>query len=108
MTSLMRLVLAICFSVLFVVGYRMEVAGVLWSNLATSVIIGVSLSAVCLRKTALAFNHRLFGRLLKFSAPIGLGGLAMFVIHSGDRFFLQRTVSLAEVGIYALAYKLGC
>jgi len=107
MTSLMRLVLAICFSVLFVVGYRMEVAGVLWSNLATSVIIAVSLSVVCLRKTALAFDHRLFGRLLKFSAPIGLGGLAMFVIHSGDRFFLQRTVSLAEVGIYALAYKLG-
>ena len=39
--------------------------------------------------------------------PIGLGGVAMLVIHYGDRFFLQRSASLADVGIYSLAYKLG-
>ncbi len=45
--------------------------------------------------------------MLRFAMPLGFVGIAMFVIQSGDRFFLQRYVPLAEVGIYSVACKLG-
>src|SRR5262249_22555000 len=37
----------------------------------------------------------------------GLVGISLFIVHFGDRYFLQRYTSLEEVGTYALAYKFG-
>lgn len=45
--------------------------------------------------------------MAKFSAPIGVGGLAMFCTNFGDRLILPRYVSMADVGLYSLAYKIG-
>ena len=43
--------------------------------------------------------------LARFGAPLVLSSLSYFVIHFSDRFFLSSSVSLAELGRYALAYK---
>jgi O-antigen/teichoic acid export membrane protein len=43
----------------------------------------------------------------RFSVPLGLGTIAMFVINFGDRFFLSYYRTLTDVGIYAVAYKIG-
>ena len=45
--------------------------------------------------------------MIRYAAPLGLSAIGMTILHSGDRFFLQRIVSLDQVGIYALAYKFG-
>jgi O-antigen/teichoic acid export membrane protein len=45
--------------------------------------------------------------MTKFAAPLGLSGIAMFIINFGDRFILRPHVSFAELGLYALAYKIG-
>lgn len=42
-----------------------------------------------------------------YSIPLGLGGLGMLAIHFGDRFFLTRSCTLSDIGIYSLAYKFG-
>lgn len=44
--------------------------------------------------------------LVAFALPLLPGGLCFFVLHHGDRFFLLRHGSVAEVGTYALGYKL--
>ena len=43
--------------------------------------------------------------LVRFGAPLVLSSLSYFAIHFSDRFFLSSSVSLAELGRYALAYK---
>jgi len=43
--------------------------------------------------------------LVRFGAPLVLSSLSYFAIHFSDRFFLSASVSLAELGRYALAYK---
>jgi len=48
-----------------------------------------------------------FARMFRFSLPLGFSLIAMFVINFGDQFILRRYRSLAEVGIYALAYRIG-
>ena len=45
--------------------------------------------------------------VVKYSVPLGLGGLGMLFIHFGDRYFLSRSCTLADIGIYSLAYKFG-
>jgi O-antigen/teichoic acid export membrane protein len=39
--------------------------------------------------------------------PIGISGIAVMVTNFGDRFFLQRNVTVAEIGLYSIAYKIG-
>src|SRR5262249_37743239 len=44
--------------------------------------------------------------MLRFAVPLLPGGLCFLVLHHGDRFLLVRHVPAAEVGTYALGYKL--
>ncbi len=44
--------------------------------------------------------------MLAFALPLLPGGLCFFVLHNGDRFVLRGWATLAEIGIYAVGYKL--
>jgi O-antigen/teichoic acid export membrane protein len=102
-----RLVVAIFFNVLFLAVWKMGIAAMLWSTLAASAVMGIGLSAILLSSAYLSFDFALCRRMAAYTVPVGVGGVAMLVIHYGDRFFLQRSATLADVGIYSLAYKLG-
>ena len=82
-------------------------AAMLWSTLVASGVMTLGVAAIVFSNTRLAFDLALCRRMVAYAFPIGVGGVAMLVIHYGDRFFLQRSASLADVGIYSLAYKLG-
>jgi O-antigen/teichoic acid export membrane protein len=81
--------------------------GVLYSAVLTSSLLAVGLSAYCFSKVSFSLERVLFWRMARYSIPVTLTGLALFVIHYGDRFILQRFVSLADIGVYAIAYKIG-
>jgi O-antigen/teichoic acid export membrane protein len=59
-----------------------------------------------LRSTPVAWSFPLFWRMFRFSLPLSLSWIAMFVINYGDQFVLRHYRSLAEVGIYGLAYRI--
>jgi O-antigen/teichoic acid export membrane protein len=105
--SIARLLVAVAFSATFIVGFRMGVPGFLWSGVLTHALLGLILTIMALSAVSLRFHMETFRAMVAFSIPLGLTGIALFVIHSGDRFFLQRYTSLAEIGLYSLAYKLG-
>lgn len=105
--SLSRLILNILLSVTLLVYVGMGLAAVLWGGLITSAVVSIWLALYSLRGISLSIDTGLCFRMLRYSLPLALGGLAMFVINFGDRFILSQWVSLAEIGIYALAYKMG-
>ncbi len=43
---------------------------------------------------------------VRFGAPLVLSGICYFAVHFSDRFFLTAAVPLADLGRYALAYRL--
>jgi O-antigen/teichoic acid export membrane protein len=59
------------------------------------------------REVGAKFDVKALRDMAKFGSPLILSSAAMFVIHFGDRFFLSRYATLAELGVYALAYKIG-
>jgi O-antigen/teichoic acid export membrane protein len=104
--SILRLGLATVLAVVLMLGFKMKITGVLWSTFGSVAITTAVLSAYCWVQVPFRFDVHLFWKLFRFSAPIGLVSISMFVIHFGDRFLLQRFSGLATLGLYSLAYKI--
>ncbi len=106
--SIARLVVGIVLNVTLLMS-GLGIYAVLWSSLLTTAAMAVYLGGSALSGVRLQerFSRPLLFQFVRYSAPLGISGLSMFVINYGDRFFLQKFATLEEIGIYSLAYKLG-
>jgi O-antigen/teichoic acid export membrane protein len=104
--SILRLSLVIVLAAILMLGFKMRVAGVLWSTLGSVAITTAVLSVYSWTRVPLRFDTAIFWKLFRFSSPIGLVSISMFVINFGDRFLLQRFAGLDSLGLYSLAYKI--
>lgn len=86
---------------------RLRVWGVLSANLISGGVLAIVLAAYCFRVYRFNFTASLFVRMVRFSVPLGLSGIAMFIVHFGDRFILPHFRPLGDLGIYSIAYKIG-
>jgi O-antigen/teichoic acid export membrane protein len=93
-------------SVLLVVAWRLGVAGALAAGAIASGLHGLFFAGRELLRARGAFDARVLGQMVLFALPFLPAGLGMFVLHSGDRFFLLRFGGDEAVGIYSLGYKL--
>lgn len=105
--SLVQMILLVALNLIFIVQLGWGYQAVLWTSLFSgcTLVAAFVLSARFARPGS--FSMSLFWEMCKFSAPLGFVALAGFVFHSADRFLLVRFVPLAEMGEYALAYKIG-
>jgi O-antigen/teichoic acid export membrane protein len=102
-----RTLLMAALNVTLLAAARMGVRGFLWGTAIGTILTIVYIVGYILARTGLHFDGALLRRELRYAAPLMLSSLAIMLLHSGDRFFLRHYVSLAEIGIYAFAYKLG-
>jgi O-antigen/teichoic acid export membrane protein len=103
--NVVRLVLNLSLSILFVVHFQMGVLGVLLSGLITGAVMAAALSVYLVRSVGVGFSVDRFRAMVRFGSPMVLWMLGSFVLVFSDRFFLNHYVGTAEVGIYSLAYK---
>jgi|GEM_PF-418423 len=106
-TGIARLVLQTSSAVFLLAFCGLGLVGVLWSNVIAASVSATVLLVYGIRTNGVAFDFRLFGRMLRYAAPSVFVGLCSFLLHFGNRYFLQRSVSLPELGVYSLAAKLG-
>jgi O-antigen/teichoic acid export membrane protein len=81
--------------------------GFFWAKLICAALGAVVLLFGIVREVHWSFRRDLAARIMRFGAPLILSGFSVFIIHYSDRFFLDRYSTLAEIGIYAVAYKFG-
>jgi O-antigen/teichoic acid export membrane protein len=105
--SLSRLILSLGLNILFIVGFRWGVRGIILSAAITQGINSIFLFFYTIKQTGIHFSWTKLKHMLVYGLPYIPGGLGMFVLNFVDRFFLQRFASLSEVGIYSLGYKFG-
>jgi len=55
---------------------------------------------------SLSFYPNVLHKMLKFSLPLVSSGLALFSITFIDRIFIKQFLSLSELGIYGVAYRI--
>ena len=105
--SVTRLLTGAAANIILLTVFKMGFAAMLWGSLIVTAGTAMYMVWFC----APSFRHRpdrhLFWAMLRYSWPLNVSALAMLILDLGDRYVLKRTVSLAELGIYGLAYKLG-
>jgi O-antigen/teichoic acid export membrane protein len=93
---------------IYMIGYvRLGVWGFVTSKLMVS---GVSAGVLLWRvfhEITCRFEWQVVRRMIGFGGPLILSSASVFIIHFSDRFFLNHFATLADVGVYALAYKMG-
>lgn len=82
------------------------VQGVLLVNCLSNFVVSVVLFNTVLRNVPRRLVRKKLKEMLDYGLPLVLGGLASFILTFSDRFFLRRFGTLADVGVYALGYKL--
>lgn len=105
--SFLRLGITIVVTITLVAGFRLGVLGIVVSSNVAITGVACVLIYYFMRRVPITFDWPLFVRMIRFSLPLAAGSVAMFVIHFGDRFILPHYRSLAELGIYGIAYKIG-
>jgi len=105
--AILRLAISAVLVCVFLLVFHLKVSGVLFANILTSAVITLVIVAYWVNSTRVTFDVSLFLRMLRYSMPIALTCIAMFILHSGDRFILQRYGNLSVIGIYSLGYKIG-
>jgi O-antigen/teichoic acid export membrane protein len=108
LVSLSQLVVRVSLCVLLVTWLGWGVGGVLTATALTAALYGVGLCGRELARGWALPDAAQVRALLRFSLPFVPGGLCFFLLHHGDRFFLLHyNHGAAEIGRYALGYKLG-
>jgi O-antigen/teichoic acid export membrane protein len=103
--NLVQTIVTATVSLWLVVVRDLGVAGVLYGKLAgdaAGALLGLALAR---RTLAPAFDTETLRRMLAFGLPLVPASFAYGIVGSADRWFLQRTHGLAEVGTYAVAVK---
>lgn len=105
--NLVKLLSTILFSLVLVVGLRLGLLGVFWANLVGAVLGYLVGLGYTIRRIRFVFSKYWLIEMLKFGAPMVPAGLALWVLNSSDRYFLNAFTSTADVGIYNVGYKVG-
>jgi O-antigen/teichoic acid export membrane protein len=105
--SVSQLLATVGLNILFIAFMGMGVWGFVLSKLITSGVGALLLFARVTREVGMRFDRRAGLDMLYFGYPLIASSLALFGIHFGDRFFVGQYGTLADVGLYALAYKFG-
>lgn len=105
--ALSRLALSLTLNVYFIVVLGLGIVGILYSGLIVSCLFSLLLMGWCVKDVGIRFDGKLAWSMILFGAPLILNSVGMFIVHFGDRFLLKASASLATVGVYSLAYKIG-
>lgn len=106
--SMGRLVLNVGLNVWFLVGLKLGVEGLLIGNLLATVANTLVLFAVFVKtRGPFGLDRPVAHQMFRFSAPLVVTSLIGMALHEGDRYVLGIYLSMEEVGVYALAHKIG-
>src|SRR5512143_134662 len=88
-----------------VLGLKLGVVGVLYGKLGGDALTALLGLVLCRHSIRPRFDGAALRRMFGYGMPLVPVAFAYGLIGAADRFFLQRTQALSEVGVYAVAMK---
>jgi O-antigen/teichoic acid export membrane protein len=105
--TITRLILLIAFNILFIVYFKLGILGILYSSLIVRSLYALLITISILWKIKIKFNLKIAIEMLKYSLPIIPSRLANSLVKQSDKYFVLYFISIADMGLYSLALKLG-
>ena len=106
-STLGNAILGLGFGLILIIYFEWGVLGRYVGVLGSNVIFMLVYAIITLRRVSFSINTAFLIEGLRFSAPLLPAALASMVLASFDRIWLERYVSLSELGIYTLGCTLG-
>lgn len=102
-----RFVIGLSFNLVLVFYQRLGLVGILTSSLLHTGLPAIALLYVIFRNARWGVSWNLWKELLAYGLPFIPGGVFLFILNSGDRYFLNLWHGRDAVGVYGVSYKLG-
>jgi O-antigen/teichoic acid export membrane protein len=102
-----RLLFGVLVNIVLVLQMKMGLFGIVIANLAHAAVFAIIAAGMIAAKDGFGFDRVLWTGMLKVGLPLLPGGILMFLLNNADRYVMQATRGPAELGLYALGYKLG-
>jgi len=103
--NLCKLVVQLALNIWLVVFLELGVLGVAISAAGSSLLFGALLTAYTVNYTGLRFDRSIAEKVIKFTWPLWISGLAGIYIWTSNRYFIRAFGSLDDVGLFGLAAK---
>jgi O-antigen/teichoic acid export membrane protein len=103
--NLVKLVVQFTCNITFVVYLRWGVMGIAVSSVCSGAIFAVGLSLYTFVRAGIRWSGPIAWRMMVFSWPLWLAGIASLYISSAGRYYIRIFSSLADVGFYELGAK---
>jgi O-antigen/teichoic acid export membrane protein len=104
--SISSFIITTVLNLLFIVYFKEGAVGMLKGTVFANLIMGPAFYFFTYRAIIFKFNLSYFKESVRFSFPLLPGLLFAWVLNLSDRIFLERYLSMTEVGIYSLGYKI--
>src|SRR3972149_7264680 len=105
--NLTKLFSTIALSIILVVVLRFGLLGVFWANLGGAFLGYLMGLRYSIKRIRLVFSKYWLKDMLEFGIPMVPAGLAMWILKSSHRYFLNYFSGTSEVGVYNVGYKIG-
>ncbi|MCE9592785.1 MAG: lipopolysaccharide biosynthesis protein [Planctomycetes bacterium] len=105
--SIAKIVCELGLQILFVAGLQRGLVGAFEAVALSEAVFATLLGLWILPRMGLRFSREIFAGLMAFALPLIPNGVLQFCLHSADRYFVAALAERDDVGVYALAYKLG-
>lgn len=105
--SLTKLLLAVSLNIYFVVVLKIGVLGIVLSTLITTALFTLIMIPFLIKKVGIKYSWSWTKQILRFGLPFIPSTLANRASHASDRYFLKFYLTIGQVGIYSLGYRLG-
>jgi O-antigen/teichoic acid export membrane protein len=105
--SVSKLVVEIAAQIVALVHFEAGLEGLLWAVLFSEALFALLLTALLWPTIGFAFSGVVLTSLVAYAAPLIPNGILQFALHSLDRYLVGAFCGAEQLGLYALAYKLG-
>lgn len=106
MTMVVRLMVNLCATVLLFLFVSKSVESIYLAQLMGSLVYCLILLPYISRNIQIAVEIRILKEMLSYSIPLVIGSLSVILVSFVDRYLLKYFGMLADVGVYALGYKM--
>jgi len=105
--SIFHFILTAGFILLFIVGQKSGAIGMLKGQLISGLIVLPLFVYINLKIINFNFQYKIFKSCLAYSLPTIPHVIAGWVLSASDRIFIERYLTLADLGIYSIGHKIG-
>ncbi len=105
-TNILRLIITIVFTLIFMVHYKSGLIGIYQAQLIANIVYFICIIPYMLKNSELKFEYKALKEMLAYCLPFVLMSISAIIISFTDKFLLKEFKNLAASGVYGLSFRI--